>query len=67
MPRIPRLIKIGNVPAWIAEEYGMDPPSRQTVYNWTKKGKNGLVLKTVKKFGIIHVNERWLHEFATHL
>lgn len=64
----PRLIKIGDVPAWIKHHYGIDPPpTRQTVYNWTKKGKNGVVLKTVKKFGNVHVSERWLHEFASHL
>jgi len=64
----PKLIRIGDVPKWISQEYGIEPPpTRQTVYNWTKRGKNGLVLKTVTKFGNLHVSERWLHEFASHL
>lgn len=63
-----RLIKIGDVPEWIRRNYGVEkPPTRQTVYNWTKTGKNGVKLKTVRKLGNLYVNERWLHEFASHL
>jgi hypothetical protein len=62
-----KLIKMSDVPAWIEHYYGMEPPTRQTVYNWRTKGKNGNKLRAVRRFGNYVVSEKRLHEFATHL
>jgi hypothetical protein len=68
MSPAPVMIKISEIPAWIEREYGISPPpTRQTIYNWTKHGKKGRLLPVASKFGQLYVAERWLHEFASDL
>lgn len=62
----PRRLKIGEVPAYVAEQGG-DEPTRQTVYNWAKKGVNGVRLRTIRKFGSLVTTENWVDDFLANL
>jgi hypothetical protein len=64
MAKPPRQLQLSEVPQWVSDNYGIKAPTRQTVYNWTKVGKRGVVLRSAKKFGSSYTTERWLHEFA---
>ena len=64
----PKAIRISEIPYWIRHNYNMDvSPTRQTIYNWCAKGKNGVKLKTIKKLGKLYTYDRWLHDFINTL
>lgn len=67
MAKPPKHLQIAEIPQWIADNYGIKAPTRQTVYNWIKVGKRGVKLRSAQKFGSTYVTERWLHEFASTL
>lgn len=49
----PIRLRIDEIPKYIRTHYGYDV-SRTTVFNWTKRGVSGIVLKTVK----VHCRKR---------
>jgi hypothetical protein len=60
-------LSISEVPQWVADNYGIKPPTRQTIYNWIRVGKNGVKLRSDRKFGNVFTTEKWLHDFAQSL
>ena len=63
---MPVKIKLGLVPAYIAEKYGRYV-TRQTVYNWASKGKRGNILQTTRVAGTLFTTKGWISGFFSTL
>lgn len=60
----PKRLKLGEVPAYIYNKYGVEV-SRQTVYNWAKKGVRGIRLRTIRKANKWWTTAAWVDDFVT--
>lgn len=59
-------IGIGRAVDYLLEEHGV-AVSRQTVYNWSVKGKRGTMLKTITKAGRIYTTRENVDAFVAAL
>lgn len=59
----PTPMKISEAVAHIKEKHGLTV-TRQTVYNWTKAGKKGLILKAIKRAGTTLTTKEWVDTFV---
>jgi transposase-like protein len=57
---------MSDVPAYLDREHGIEV-SRQTVYNWVKKGVRGTTLQTIRKGGKLYTTEARVDDFVANL
>ena len=62
----PKKLKLSEVPAYLDRQHEIEV-TRQTVYNWVKKGRKGTTLRTVKKAGTICTTEKWVDDFLANI
>lgn len=62
----PKRLALGDVPAYIERTHGVNF-TRQTVYNWAKKGKRGMKLWTTTVAGQLYTTEEQVDEFFIQL
>lgn len=53
---------MSEVPAYADREHDIEV-TRQTVYNWAKKGKRGEKMRTVRRPTGLYTTKGWVDEF----
>ncbi len=68
----PKKLRLAEVPGYVYDKTGVEV-SRQTVFNWTNNGYQGMKLKYVKgqsfSGGLIKIritSTKWVDEFLAH-
>lgn len=56
------MLGVGEVVRRVKKTYGIDI-TRQTVYNWVKRGKGGTFLPATKLAGTLRISPENLHAF----
>lgn len=58
----PALMRLSEVPDYVFKRTGRRV-SRQTIYNWASKGREGVKLRTTLKIGQMFTLEGWVDAF----
>jgi len=59
----PKLLKINDAPAYIERKYGVEV-TRQTMYNWIRRGVRGEKLRSTRKVNKLYTTEGWIDDFV---